>query len=305
MDTAFLIITNRCTKRCSFCFYSTGYQTYPEREMGDPEMLTAIGKLAALGITNLIITGGEPLLRRELIPLIRSAGELGMTRLILTNGDLLDERIIGEFIACGLEGLSISVNSMHDARKIERCAALLQRSGRVRVTVTKVISRENFRDIGAIYRWAVSRGLGIIIQPAYLPEHSALFKTLSPHHLSRSELQELTPILGSWGNRQRVAAYVGFIFGLYKLGPDLKPAHCGMGTSALVLDSDGSVYPCFHRRDLPAGNILSDPPESIRNRLESMRKSLQAAPCYGEHCVSLFIGYPESGDKRSETSPEG
>jgi len=259
--------------------------------MSGPEILTALGNLAALGITNLIITGGEPLLRRELIPLIRRAGELGMTRLILTNGDLLDERIIGEFIACGLEGVSISVNSMHEARKIERWAALLQRSGRTRVTVTIVISRENSRDIGSLYEWAVSRGLGIIIQPAYLPEHSAAFRTLSPHYLSKSELQELASVLRSWRNRQKVSAYVGFIFGLYKLGPGFKPAHCVMGTSTLVLDSDGSVYPCFHRHDLPAGNILSDLPESIRNRLKSMIGSLQAAPCYGEHCVSLFIGY--------------
>ena len=66
-----------------------------------------------------------------------------------------------------------------------------------------------------------------------------------------------------------------------------------MGTQGLVIDADGAVYPCFHRHDLLAGNLMHDPWETIVKRLRNMGEPLLGAPCFGEHCLSMFAGIRE------------
>jgi radical SAM protein with 4Fe4S-binding SPASM domain len=61
-----------------------------------------------------------------------------------------------------------------------------------------------------------------------------------------------------------------------------------MGEQTFMIDSDGSVYPCFHRRDMKAGNILDDSIDAIDAKLGHFYQDLKDAPCFGEHCISLF-----------------
>ncbi|MCX6339388.1 MAG: radical SAM protein [Candidatus Aureabacteria bacterium] len=290
MDTAFFIVTNRCSKSCSFCFYFTHSLSHPASEMGEKGLFNALERLAALGVRQLIITGGEPLIRAETAELIRRSGALGMTRLLLTNGDLLDRATARGLLDCGLEGLSLSVNSRDDARRLEGAAALLRGAPRMTLTATTVFTRENAGDLGALYEWASRNGLGAIFQPAYIPVDSKQFGPLSPHRLSRTQWEIAATLLREWGLREHVTHYVDFILSLYGQGGGAKPRRCAMGSQAFVLDCDGTVYPCFHRRDLKAGNVFQTPEEVIVKNLEYSSMETCNARCYGEHCVSLFYG---------------
>jgi hypothetical protein len=61
-----------------------------------------------------------------------------------------------------------------------------------------------------------------------------------------------------------------------------------MGTESIVVDASGEVLPCFHRRDLAAGNLLEDDPLRVIERARRAAAALRPAPCFGEHCISLF-----------------
>jgi len=290
MHTAFFIITNRCSRSCPFCFYSTRYLTHPADEMGENDLFNALERLAALRVRQLIITGGEPFLRREIIALLRRAGGLGMAQQLLTNGDLLDEATALQLMDCGLEGLSLSISSLDDARRLDGAAALLRRAPRMTLTATIVFNRKNAGDLRALYEWANRNGMGTIFQPAYIPADSKQFGPLSPHQMSKKQWENVARLLREWGLRGHVTQYVDFILSLYGQGSSSKPRRCTMASEALVLDCDGTVYPCFHRRDLKAGNVFKTPEEVIVKNLEYSFREVCGARCYGEHCVSLFYG---------------
>lgn len=290
MDTAFFIVTNRCSRSCPFCFYSTRYLDYPSSEMDEGALLGSIDRLAALGVRQLIVTGGEPLLRKETMSLVRKAGDLRMERLILTNGDLLDERTVHDVLACGVEGLSISINSMLDAQRFEQSIAELRRSLYLRLTVTIVLNKTNTAEIGALYDWARWMGCGTIFQPAYVPANSDRFSRLSPHNLSREQWMVVERVLGKWGAAEGTGDYVDYILSLYGRGGGARPRRCSMGSQVIVVDCDGAVYPCFHRRDLKAGDLFKTPGGAVLESLERSSREVCNAPCYGEHCVSLFYG---------------
>jgi MoaA/NifB/PqqE/SkfB family radical SAM enzyme len=290
MDTAFFIVTNRCSRSCPFCFYATRYLSHPVTEMDEGALLGSLDRLAALGVKQLIVTGGEPLLRGETMSLVRKAGDIQMERLILTNGDFLDDRTVPDILECGVEGLSISINATAEAKRIEGAVARLRQSPCLRVTAAIVFNRNNTGELMALYDWARRMRLGTIFQPAYIPANSEQFKRLSPHHLSEDQWGVVERLLREWGAAKGTGGYVDYILGLYGRGGNAKPRRCAMGSQAIVIDCDGAVYPCFHRRDLKAGDLLNTPGEEIMESLERSSREVCAAPCYGEHCVSLFSG---------------
>jgi len=290
MDTAFFIVTNRCTRSCPFCFYSTRYLSYPADEMDERGLCNSLHRLAALGVRQLIITGGEPFLRGEIMALIRKAGELRMGRLILTNGDLLNEQNVRGILECGVEGLSISMHSMGEAQCRERSVARMRQSPCIRLSATIVFDKENTGELRALDEWAHRNGMGTIFQPAYIPADSEQFDYFSPHHLSNTQWEVVARLLREWGFREHMAHYVDYILSLYGRGSSSRPRRCAMGSQALVLDCDGAVYPCFHRRDLKAGNLFKSHEEVILKNLEYSSREVCDARCYGEHCVSLFYG---------------
>jgi MoaA/NifB/PqqE/SkfB family radical SAM enzyme len=262
--------------------------------MDEGELLDSLDRLSALGVKQLIVTGGEPLLRKETMAFVRKAGDLHMERLVLTNGDFLDDRAVSDFLAHGIEGVSISINSISDASRIEQSVARLRQSPCLRVTATIVFNKNNTGELGALYDWAHRMSLGTIFQPAYIPADSERFELLSPHRLSEEQWGVVEPLLREWGAERHTGDYVDYILGLYGRGGDAKPRRCAMGEEVVVIDCDGSVYPCFHRRDLKAGNLFKTPGEEILKNLERSTQEICNAPCYGEYCVSLFYGQQSS-----------
>ena len=86
-------VTDRCNLRCTYCMHSEGIHLIPHEDILRFEEIEDVVKVAVeMGITKVRITGGEPLVRKGIILLVRMiAGiegiqDLGMT----TNGILLE-----------------------------------------------------------------------------------------------------------------------------------------------------------------------------------------------------------------------
>lgn len=257
--------------------------------MREGELLRALEGIMDLGARQLIITGGEPLLRPELPALVRRAVESGLGTLLLTNADLLDTGAARALRDSGLNAVSVSLNSLEEARRIEGIIEFLREKTEPALTATVVVTRRNAAEIRSILHWAEKKRLGAIIQPAYIPEGSEAFDDLSPHFLKEPEWDEVAAVMRDWARICGASSYVDYVLSLYGRGRS-RPASCGMGREAFVVDCDGEVFPCFHRRDLPAGNILKKTPVEIAAELKAAARVVGKARCYGEHCVSLFCG---------------
>jgi len=109
-------VTDRCNFRCRYCMpresFPSGFQFLERSRLLTFEEVTRVAKaFVALGVKKLRLTGGEPLLRREVELLVEMLSELGCDLSMTTNGSLLTTK--AELLArAGLQRLTVSVDSL-------------------------------------------------------------------------------------------------------------------------------------------------------------------------------------------------
>ena len=113
-----LSVTDRCNLRCQYCMPERDYVWLPRRDILDFEEVGAlVDVFADLGVDKVRLTGGEPLLRRDLEKLIRLlAAKPGLSDLAMTtNGVLLAERA-AELARAGLHRVTVSLDTLRPQR---------------------------------------------------------------------------------------------------------------------------------------------------------------------------------------------
>jgi GTP 3',8-cyclase len=112
-------VTDRCNFRCVYCMpkevYGRDYRFLDRRELLTFEEITRVARVfVGAGVEKLRITGGEPLVRRELERLIAQLAELGVDLTLTTNGSLLPQK--AQALAdAGLRRITVSLDSLDDA----------------------------------------------------------------------------------------------------------------------------------------------------------------------------------------------
>jgi cyclic pyranopterin phosphate synthase len=120
-DSLRISVTDRCNIRCFYCMPETGAQFVARGEILSFEEIERFVRIAVpLGVTKLRITGGEPLVRRDLPLLIRRLAAIpGIRDLALTtNGVLLPEFAVPLYEA-GLRRLNVHIDTLDRARFLE------------------------------------------------------------------------------------------------------------------------------------------------------------------------------------------
>ena len=113
-------VTDRCNFRCSYCMprsvFGPGFRFLPAQEiLSFEEIARVAGVFVSLGVHKLRLTGGEPLLRRDLTKLIRLLPQGPEIDLALTtNGSLLGPLAV-ELASAGLRRVTVSLDSLDDA----------------------------------------------------------------------------------------------------------------------------------------------------------------------------------------------
>jgi GTP 3',8-cyclase len=114
-------VTDKCNFRCTYCMPAEGLQWLGRQEiLSFEEISRLVGVLARLGVDEVRLTGGEPLVRRDLpvlggmLSAIDGVADLSLT----TNGVLLD-RLAGPLVEAGLKRLNVSLDSLNHVRFAE------------------------------------------------------------------------------------------------------------------------------------------------------------------------------------------
>jgi MoaA/NifB/PqqE/SkfB family radical SAM enzyme len=105
---AHIVPIRRCNLSCTYC---NEYDSY-SNPVPTPEMLRRIDLLAALGTSNITLSGGEPMLHPDLTAIIRRIRSHGAIAGLLTNGYVLTPSRIQELNSAGLDHLQISVDNV-------------------------------------------------------------------------------------------------------------------------------------------------------------------------------------------------
>lgn len=105
-------LTKRCNLRCPHCYMEAEPQAAAENELTTAECLSLIDEMKALGTEMIILTGGEPLLRRDIYDIAQYASSQGLWVVMGTNGVLVTDKVAQKMVECGVKGVAISIDSL-------------------------------------------------------------------------------------------------------------------------------------------------------------------------------------------------
>lgn len=113
-----LSVTDRCNLRCRYCMPAEGMRWLPREELLSYEELERVVRLlAGHGITDVRVTGGEPLVRAELPALVeRIAAAPGVREVSITTNGVLLAGAVDDLVAAGLSRVNVSVDSLDPER---------------------------------------------------------------------------------------------------------------------------------------------------------------------------------------------
>jgi GTP 3',8-cyclase len=170
-------VTDRCNFRCTYCMpreiYGRDYAFLPRAELLTYEEITRLARLfVALGVRKLRLTGGEPLLRRDLPLLVAMLGRIdGVDDITLTTNGSLLRRQAAALARAGLHRISVSLDSLDEetfarmndvgfpvATVLDGIAAA-EAEGLTPIKVNMVVRRGlNERDVVPMARYFRERG---------------------------------------------------------------------------------------------------------------------------------------------------
>jgi MoaA/NifB/PqqE/SkfB family radical SAM enzyme len=241
------ILTHRCNFQCDYCDIPAA----AGEEMSAEEFRRAIDELADAGMQRASFSGGEALLRRDAIDIIRHAHARGLTTSLNSNAWLARDRI--DLLAGVLDMLVVSLDgpeTVHDLVRrrrgsYERVVATLEAArtrGLATATIT-VLSRENLGVVDEVLALARRHGFWAYFQPAYedcFAHSRGLDASLGPRiyadvaaRLGRARAERF-PVGASPGYLERLAR--GPAFG------DCTRCHAGRYFGTVM--PDGVVVPC-------------------------------------------------------------
>lgn len=304
-DLDFLIqwhLTERCNLQCSHCYQSGAAGS----ELTLPEIRDTLSEIFAMcsawqeayGIAaspEFNITGGEPLLRRDLMAILEEITGKGHAVYLLTNGILIDENKAGQLVAAGVRGVQVSLEGpeqVHDSIRghgsfqasLSGIRALL--NAKIPVTVNTTLSRMNagaFFDLArqmselGVPRLGYSRlvpsgrGAGLVGQMLETGEVQRLYDLVNEFPPNGLEFVSGDPV----GAQMRSTAP-------RRIDGTVPCGGCAAGVSGITILSDGTLVPC-RRMPLPLGNVRSD---SLREIWSSspVLEALRDRSRYGGRC---------------------
>jgi cyclic pyranopterin phosphate synthase len=129
-DELRISVTDRCNLRCAYCMPEEP-SWFPRDEILSYEEVARLARIfMSRGVRKFRITGGEPLLRRDLPELIRMLADTpGVEELSLTTNGLLLDELAGDLVEAGLQRINVSLDTLVP----ERFRALTRRDGLDRV----------------------------------------------------------------------------------------------------------------------------------------------------------------------------
>ena len=298
-------LSYRCPLHCPYCSnpLDIGAERY-RRELATEHWLRAFQQARRLGVLQLALTGGEPMLRRDLVELCAGAREAGLYSSLITAGTLFTPERAEALKAAGLDHVQISIQSP-DAEENDRiagnrsfakkiAAARLARELDFPLTINCVLHRQNLDRIEQLLDLALELGAQRLelANTQYYGWAVANQAALLP---SREQLQRGEEAVQRF--RERVGAAVDVLWVLPDFYEELpKPCMGGWGRTAMVIAPDGDVLPCQAASTIPGlefANIREHPLEWIWSESDAFTR-FRGTEWMQEPCRSCPLGRQET-----------
>ncbi len=251
-------LTYACPLQCPYCANPIDYAKYGS-ELSTDDWKHVLTQARKMGAVQLGLSGGEPLVRTDLIEIVKHARELGYYSNLITSGYGLTEEKIIELKEAGLDHIQVSIQASsqelndHIAgtesfEHKKQVAHLVKKHGYPMVLCV-VIHRENIHQMADILTMAEALGADYLelANTQYYGWAHANRDLLLP---TKEQFEEAEKIAQAF--KETVAGKMK----IYYVVPDYyedRPKACmnGWGTTFLTIAPDGVALPCHSARELP------------------------------------------------------
>jgi cyclic pyranopterin phosphate synthase len=316
-------VTDRCNFRCRYCMpkeaFGRDFEFLPKEELLSFEEITRIVRLfERMGLQKVRLTGGEPLLRRDLellVAMLREASSVELT--MTTNGSLLKNKA-DALKASGLDRVSVSLDALDDRTfmlmndvdfSVERVLEGIKAAEAADLTPIKinmVVKRgvnehsilpmaEAFRELGHTLRFIEYMDVGST-NAWRMADVVPMVEIVEKIH-AEFPVEELVP-----ANRGEVAKRFRYLDGRGEIGliSSVTQTFCGDCTR-LRMSADGSLYTClFSARGFDLKKLLRSGASETRleefvtdiwqNRSDRYSEIRTEQTARGEKVEMSFIG---------------
>jgi AdoMet-dependent heme synthase len=192
-------VTRSCNLNCVHCRASSEKGPYPG-ELNTVKALEILDQIAVTGKPIVILTGGEPLLRKDIFDLARHGSQLGLRMVMATNGTLLTPQITKEIKDSGIKRISISIDGSDSLRhdKFRQVPgafdAAIQgifflKDADIEFQINTTVTRHNRDEIDKILDMAVE--LGAVAHHIFLLVPTGRAKEMVNQEIEAGEYEEL------------------------------------------------------------------------------------------------------------------
>jgi len=265
-------LTYACPLQCPYCANPLDYSHY-KNELSTEDWKRVLTQARQIGAVQLGLSGGEPLIRKDLEHIVQHARGLGYYSNLITSGYGLDESRIIALKKAGLDHIQVSIQASSEelsdylagtksfAHK-KQVAHLVKKHGYPMVLCV-VIHRKNIEQMPQILEMAAQLGADYLelANTQYYGWAHANRDLLLP---TKEQFEKAEKIAQAF--KEKVAGKMK----IYYVVPDFyedRPKACmnGWGTTFLTIAPDGLALPCHSARELPNLNCPNVNDESIND----------------------------------------
>lgn len=191
--------TGRCNLQCIHCRAVASYKADPG-ELTTEEAFRILNDIAEHYSPVIVLSGGEPLLRKDIFDIAKHGTELGLKMCMATNGTLINDRICEKMKEAGIKMVALSLDgskaSIHDDfrqqkgafLRIIRGAKLLKKHG-IPFLINSSFTKRNMHDIENTYKLA--KELGAVAWYMFLIVPTGRGKELMEELISKEDYEKI------------------------------------------------------------------------------------------------------------------
>ncbi len=283
-------VTNRCNMTCDFCdFWPNGVPAKDELSLADYEKIA--NQLAELGTCVVSIEGGEPLIRKDLVQIVRIFAKQHLP-VLYTNGWFVTAEIAAELFEAGLTQAAVSIDfptaDKHDTKRgrtgaYEKAWQAIEyfknaaKSPEKQVQVISVLMRDNQDAMDELLRLSGQKGVG----------HSLTLIALEGFRRGKGENQLpeypfSEKLMSLWKKYPHFKMFRSYIQGIdsFTQGKDLPK--CLAGKQSINIDHVGNVSACIEKIDDAVGNVTDTDLKVLVQRTSESAKVAQCQDCWSQ-----------------------
>ncbi|MDJ0973622.1 MAG: radical SAM protein [Planctomycetota bacterium] len=308
-----LLVTYRCDLRCAVCDLparAAARRRAGDRELDTDEMKAVLRDMKAIGTAGVGVTGGEPMLRRDVLELLAYGAQLGMHMHLNTDGFQVVEHA-DAIRKTGVRSVNVSLDgptaAVHDAARrkagsfdtvLGALDALRTARGARRtpqITAVTVLTASNVGQAGEVVR--VARGAGAD-RVGVIPVHDFGHGATAPEPEAVARGLADLKALHAEGWIDNSTAYLDLLPRAFRGEPS--PLKCYAPWASVVVDCYGDVYPCFPlmEKKEPVGRIPLARFWRSKAYAEARARLASCQACLWNCHTELNLALPQRGGRK-------